>query len=70
MSKPNPTITANLLTSVLGKTDAHHEGAPKRSDKHGHETATEGPAPKNPKPTTAKHSAAGQGRMRSSNRGK
>lgn len=71
MSKPDPSITANLLNSVLGKAEAHHEQTPKRPGKHGHaETHAENPTPKPPKLKAAKNSASGQGRMRSSNRGK
>ncbi len=70
MSKPDPTITANLLSSVLGKTEFHQEGAVKLASKVAHPETHEGPAPKTAKPKNAKHTAAGQGRMRSSNRGK
>ncbi len=71
MSKPDPSITANLLKSVLAKPEVHHAGTPAHPDKHNHaELHGEGPAPKSNKPSTAKHSAAGAGRMRSSNRGK
>jgi len=71
MSKPDPSITANLLSSVLGKPEAHHENAPKRPGKQNHtEAHGENPTPKPPAIKTAKNSASGQGRMRSSNRGK
>ena len=71
MSKPDPSITANLLNSVLGKTDTHQENAPKRQGKQNHtEGHGENPTPKPPKLKTAKNSASGQGRMRSTNRGK
>jgi hypothetical protein len=71
MSKPDPSITANLLNSVLGKPEAHHESASKRPGKQSHtEAHGENPTPKPPKLKTAKNSASGQGRMRSSNRGK
>ena len=71
MSKPDPSITANLLNSVLGKAETHHENAPKRPGKQGHaEAHAENPTPKPPKLKAAKNSASGQGRMRSSNRGK
>lgn len=71
MSKPDPSITANLLTSVLGKAEAHHDETAKRPGKPGHpETHVENPTPKPPKLKSAKNSASGQGRMRSSNRGK
>ena len=71
MSKPDPSITANLLNSILGKTETHSENAPKQSGKQSHTDAHgENPTPKPPKLKTAKNSASGQGRMRSSNRGK
>ena len=71
MSKPDPSITANLLNSGLGKTDTHQENAPKRQGKQNHtEGHGENPTPKPPKLKTAKNSASGQGRMRSTNRGK
>lgn len=71
MSKPDPSITANLLKSVLAKPDAPHENDPKRAAKpvsHGEGHAA--PAAKPPKPKAAKHNPSGQGHMRSSNRGK
>ena len=71
MSKPDPSITANLLNSILGKTETHPDSATKRPGKQNHtEAHAENPTPKPPKLKTAKNSASGQGRMRSSNRGK
>jgi hypothetical protein len=70
MSKPDPSITANLLNSVLGKPEAHHESAPKPGKKSRPETHLENPTPKPPKLKAAKNAASGQGHMRSSNRGK
>ena len=71
MSKPDPNITANLLNTVLGKSESHQENSPKRPGKQGHaEGHVENPTPKPPKLKSAKNSASGQGRMRSSNRGK
>ena len=71
MSKPNPSITANLLTSVLGKPETHHEDLPARPGKQAHpETQTERTAPKPPKLKAAKNSPSGQSRMRSCSRGK
>jgi hypothetical protein len=70
MSKPDPSITANLLNTVLGKAEAHPEGAGKHPVKPGHTEAHPDPAPKPAKPKTTKNNAGGPGRMRSSNRGK
>jgi hypothetical protein len=70
MSKPNPSITANLLNTVLGKTETHHDGAPKLAAKPSRSEAHPDPTPKPAKPKTTKNSASGQGHMRSSNRGK
>ena len=71
MSKPDPSITANLLNSILGKAETQPESAAKRPGKQGHaETHAENPTPKPPKLKTAKNSASGQSHMRSSNRGK
>ena len=71
MSKPDPSITANLLNSVLAKPEAHHEGVPKRPGQPGHpEAHPENPTPKPPNLKAAKNSASGQNHMRSSNRGK
>jgi len=71
MSKPDPSITANLLNTVLAKSEAHHESAPKAPGKKSRvETHLENPTPKPPKLKSAKNAASGQGHMRSSNRGK
>ena len=49
MSKPDPSITANLLNSVLGKHEEHHEDDPARPGKHAHaEGHAEHVAPKPP----------------------
>lgn len=71
MSKPDPSITANLLNSVLGKHEEHHEDDPARPGKHAHaEGHAEHVAPKPPKLKAAKNGPSGQTRMRSCNRGK
>jgi hypothetical protein len=67
MSKPDPSITANLLSSLPKTAEAHAEKLPKSARKV--EQETKGPSPKlftSTKPTAK----VGTGQMRSSNRGK
>ena len=66
MSKPDPSITANLLAGIPKTAEAHAE-KPKASRKADQEP--KGPSPKlfNSTKPTAK---VGTGQMRSSNRGK
>jgi hypothetical protein len=69
MSKPDPSITANLLKTVLGNAEHAHESDPKVRNKAVHPEAHADPVPKSAKPKSTR-SAAGAAHMRSSNRGK
>jgi hypothetical protein len=69
MSKPDPSITADILT----KLPARKADAPKGAGQSGHKDhASRTPVPPAPKVTTrtAEKSGALQGHTRSSNRGK
>lgn len=69
MSKPDPSITKDLLKSVLTKAEAHPEGDPKLHAKGAHAEVHADAKAASTKPKAAKH-GTGPGRMRSSNRGK
>jgi hypothetical protein len=67
MSKPDPSITANLLSALPKAVEPHGESKPKAT--HKAEPEAKGPSPKvyaSTKPASSK----GAGHMRSSNRGK
>jgi hypothetical protein len=69
MPKPDPSITADLLTSLpTKKSDLHQDGLAGQKE----HTAQRGPQPVKPKvsPRSAEKAAAVQGHTRSSNRGK
>jgi hypothetical protein len=69
MSKPDPTITANLLKTVLAKAETAPESDPKMHAKVAHSEVHADAKAALTKPKAAKH-GAGPGRMRSCNRGK
>jgi len=69
MSKPDPSITADLLSKLPAKkTDPQKAAGPGKKD----HTTQRGPLPQMPKanPRSAEKAAAVQGHTRTSNRGK